>query len=365
MEWTAANMYEDDSELLRQRFNPLLIHHSLLLSWADDDEDELVLQGCKIIHQAVLDAFYRQKRICHPYLTRPSLLLNSRSETPWTSLWQRFRDAWERGPLGRADVDETATPRPGRRSLDAFQVSGDRYIRHALTLLKETLMTMEDARIEWPSHEQIVENSNIIHNRHPLLLSGFGFVDGLSLPIKTPTDEELQEEYYNGWKKTHCVSNLLVFSPDGCIIWASINDPGRYNDSRVAGNLYPVLLDPTRTPGAYYLIADTAFPRVSDRLKQKIKAPIKSNDRLAQDPVERHTLQQFSSELTSCRQAVEWGMRALQGSFTRLKRKLPGGGTQNGDDNYRIDLISTCLHRFNLRTRRVEINQIKRVYEGL
>jgi hypothetical protein len=62
-------------------------------------------------------------------------------------------------------------------------------------------------------------------------------------------------------------------------------------------------------------------------------------------------------EATSMRQAAEWGMRAVQSSFPRLKDRFvyeEGGERQ-------IVLHSMFL-LYNLRTRMVGINQIRSFY---
>jgi hypothetical protein len=65
----------------------------------------------------------------------------------------------------------------------------------------------------------------------------------------------------------------------------------------------------------------------------------------------------YSNAITSARQAAEWGMRALQGSFGRLRMPLDITNHQA-----RGDLIETCVRLHNLRTRKIGRNQIKSVY---
>ena len=61
--------------------------------------------------------------------------------------------------------------------------------------------------------------------------------------------------------------------------------------------------------------------------------------------------------ITSTRQAAEWGMRVLQGSFQRLHTILPS------DPHMRRIIITCCLHLCNLRTRVMGINQIRTVFD--
>lgn len=78
----------------------------------------------------------------------------------------------------------------------------------------------------------------------------------------------------------------------------------------------------SETPEGYYLVADTAFPRGSDQIQGRIRAPMKQGQRLPADPQERSRVEQFDKQLLSFRQSAEWGMRSLQGSFGRLRVPL-------------------------------------------
>lgn len=64
-----------------------------------------------------------------------------------------------------------------------------------------------------------------------------------------------------------------------------------------------------------------------------------------------------SRALTSARQAAEWGMRVLQGGFPRLHCVLP----QNSA--VRKLILRNVLHLCNLRTRAMDINQIRSVFD--
>lgn len=62
-------------------------------------------------------------------------------------------------------------------------------------------------------------------------------------------------------------------------------------------------------------------------------------------------------QATSARQASEWGMRAFQGSFPRMKDRFPY--EERGER--KLILYCTVL-LFNLRTRKVGLNQILSSY---
>lgn len=123
----------------------------------------------------------------------------------------------------------------------------------------------------------------------------------------------------------------------------------------MARPIYEKLL--RKTPEGYYLVTDTAFPRGSDQIKGRIRAPMKDGARLPADSVERKKLLDFDRQLLSYRQTAEWGNRALQGTFGRLRVPL-----EINYKNRRGDLLETIVRLYQVRTRRVGINQIRSVY---
>ena len=70
----------------------------------------------------------------------------------------------------------------------------------------------------------------------------------------------------------------------------------------------------------------------------------------------RDYLLKISNIHTSLWQASKWGMRGLQGSFPRLKRRLPS------DNNMRRLVLEAIVFIHNLRTDIVGKNQIKTVF---
>ena len=168
----------------------------------------------------------------------------------------------------------------------------------------------------------------------------------------------MQNAYYNGWTCFHYCSNILTFAPDGSILHAVLNAPGSWHDSNVAEQFYSKLLH--NTPDGYRVISDTAFPRCTNRLNYRIVAPFKKGDRLPLEAREYAQLKVFNDQLVSARQAAEWGMRALQGSFGRLKLPMPAT-----DHNYQAEVLelAICLHQ--VRCCGVRINQTQHVYEAV
>ncbi|EUC60429.1 DDE family endonuclease, partial [Rhizoctonia solani AG-3 Rhs1AP] len=293
-----------------------------------------------------------------------------------------FRVIWNQRPIPRGDVDPMGNARLERRSLDAEGALGlvlhflsstmnetslqemfalvpsvlSRYLEFSLGILATVLKdNIREARICWPTPTEMRKYAKKIRKRHQAIVGAFGFMDGLSLPVGTSDDPEIERLTYNGWLHSHRITNVLVFAPDGCVISAQVNAPGSWHDSRTAANVYEQLR--TRTPNGYFLIADSAFPRVGADLAGKIKTPLKERARLADDPDEAAQQIEYSNSITLARQPAEWGMRALQGAYGRLRMPLD----INNPIGRRV-LLETCLRLHNLRTQLIGINQIKRVY---
>jgi hypothetical protein len=136
---------------------------------------------------------------------------------------------------------------------------------------------------------------------------------------------------------------------------AVVNAPGSWHNSNVARPIYQILRE--KTPDKFFLIADSVFPRLGVGESQRIKIPLKKNAVIAGDAREKHKKRRESRKVTVARQAVEWGMRALQGCFSRLYMPLDAHDAEG-----RARLLQTCMRLHNLRTEKVGINQIQSVY---
>lgn len=61
--------------------------------------------------------------------------------------------------------------------------------------------------------------------------------------------------------------------------------------------------------------------------------------------------------IVSCRQAVEWGMQAIQGPFSRVTQPLPNNHAA------RKRILDCVFRLYQVRVRVVGLNQIRTVYE--
>jgi hypothetical protein len=291
-------------------------------------------------------------------------------------------EAWNGQSVPRRDVQKRGRVWLGRRSLDAAGVLGlllhhlnsamagytlqqvfgitpavfSRSLNWGLKLLLQILLQTHDARIAWPSPHQCSKYAQAIQKRHPLLDSAIGFVDGCHLPVASSSDVDVQNAYYNGWCADHFTFNLFVFAPDGTIIFCTLNSPGSWHDAAIARDLFNHLM--SKASDGYYLIRDTAFPTARE-LSGLIRTPPKRNFmHYPDDAAACRRFIAFNKQLVSARQAAEWGMSCLQGSFGRLKLPLPAE-----DNHYRFMVLKICAHLHNIRTRLEGIHQIATVYK--
>jgi len=161
-----------------------------------------------------------------------------------------------------------------------------------------------------------------------------------------------QNKNYNGYRHDIHLNNVLAFAPTGKIIYAALNYPGSWHDSQVAEGLVEIVI---ATIGAFCMCVDQGFPR-SGELFEKFVGPISKKAKKQLNPLLRDLLMARSGLFTSLRQAAEWGMRALQGSFSRLKARLSSDKKKRG----MIVLSIILLHNF--RTEYVGLNQIATVF---
>jgi len=225
----------------------------------------------------------------------------------------------------------------------------------AITALDQALGSMHRARIAWPSSQEIKQFCGLVAAREPRLPNVFGFVDGLFLPIRKPTDPKDDPAYYNGMSKMHGIANVLAYSPDGCIMFASYNNPGCWHDAACSEVLFRVLHE--KTPRGYSIVADSAFPS-SKLMATRILTPLKASSRLPDDADARRDAIARHNVVTSLRQAAEWGMRSVQASFPRIK--LPDG--LPADKHKRARILFIIFRLFNFRVRVVGVNQIRTVF---
>jgi hypothetical protein len=149
------------------------------------------------------------------------------------------------------------------------------------------------------------------------------------------------------------VNNVFAYGPDGKVFLCAINFPGSWPDGSITANILPYIRN---NIGNYKMCVDQGFPRSGDA-HLILVGPISKRQakRLALNL--RPYLLRISNIYTSLRQASEWGMRSLQGTFPRCKKRLPGNAEK------RKKVIQSIVLIHNFRTELVGLNQISTVFD--
>ncbi len=184
------------------------------------------------------------------------------------------------------------------------------------------------------------------------------------MPCVCYGDDDIQNAFWEGFTQQHEVTNLLVWNFFGEIIFAALNFPGSWHDSKLgaASGLYRPMLT-KHTPPGLALLGDSAFPRSVPELRGKLVRARKANEGWMRDSSDVPRTAWMAAidtllerAMPSERQSAEWGVRAIKGPFGRLKVALPA------DARARYRILACCAHLYNFRTRFVGLNQIRTVY---
>ena len=231
--------------------------------------------------------------------------------------------------------------------------SAHSYVKKMLQQAAPLLRKNVDARISFPANAELARLAHLVHLREPLIPNVAGFVDGCSMLIHCGSDLEIQNAYYDGLTHDTCVNNVFLFSPEGKILHAAFNFPGSWHDSAVAYDLIKLVLSKENFEFAFCV--DQGFPR-SGLLQDLFVGPYTKKYLRGLHANIRALLLERMAKYVSLRQAAEWGMRALQGTFTRLKSRLTANSRTRGL------IIETILLLSNFRTVHVGLNQIATVF---
>jgi len=223
------------------------------------------------------------------------------------------------------------------------------YLDKTMENVIRVLCRHPQAQIKFPSVEEMRRLALMVKGRDPHVSNVIGFIDGLSLATKCSSIPEIQNAFYNGYHSDTTINNVFCFSPEGKVIYCSLNNPGSYHDTKCCAKFIGEYEDKMH---GFKICADQGFPLSSDRFCGPM-SDIQINNL---HPLLKDVKIQESNRYVSLRQAAEWGMRALQGSFSRLNCRLPS------DMVKRKDILLSIVLLHNFRTELVGYNQIKTVF---
>jgi hypothetical protein len=226
------------------------------------------------------------------------------------------------------------------------------WLRFGRRMLFKALLEQPLALPEWPDEREVEKLKAIVVERHNALRGVFCYMDGLKVFFESCKDLDKQSMFYNGWQHGHFVNNLLVFGADGRIIKCVLNVPGSVHDSTMCvwGQVYSEMNEIYHRNGGKCVV-DSAFNA------HKAKYLIKSAQTVNKAKDEREIV--VNSQATSARQCAEWGMRAIQSAFPRLKDKMKY--QEDGGPERRM-LLKLAVMLYNYRLELVGLNQIRNTY---
>ncbi len=228
-----------------------------------------------------------------------------------------------------------------------------RIVNKMLHRVVNRLRYHRSARVKFPNEAKMQEFAAMIEFSEPIAKDVIGFMDGVSMASEC-TDERLtQNAYYCGYDCDTMVNNIFAYGPDGKVFFCAINYPGSWADGTLTRRFLPHI---KKRIGEYKICVDQGFPRSGDASGILVgPVPERSARRLHRDM--RDHLLALSNVYTSLRQASEWGMRGLQGSFPRCKKRLPSNSL------VRRRVIESIVLIHNFRTECIGLNQIKTVFD--
>lgn len=227
-----------------------------------------------------------------------------------------------------------------------------KYINEMIKLVPSRLSSNARAAILYPDEDQKQQWAAMVQAREPRVANVIGFIDGVALAVQCAETVEDQTLAYNGYHHDTTCNNVLAFAPTGKVFAAALNYPGSYHDAKVCHSIIDWALE---SLGDYAICVDQGFPR-NGPLWGKFVGPMSRRQRRSILPEYQAFLAELHGLYVSLRQASEWGMRALQGTFPRIKSRLPS------DKDKRLMIILGVVLLHNFRTDIVGLNQIATVF---
>jgi hypothetical protein len=226
-------------------------------------------------------------------------------------------------------------------------------LRNMLKLAVRQLRFHHLARIKFPSVEKMQMFASMVQSRENSIDDVIGFMDGVSLPTECTSEKITQNAFYSGYECDTVTNNVFAYGPDGKVFVAAINCPGSWADGSVSALFFDSI---RRRIGAYKICVDQGFPRSGDAWNVLV-GPMQERSARRLHPAVREYVVRVSNVYTSLQQASEWGMRGLQGSFPRFKKRLPSNSRLR-----RLVIESIVLIHY-FCTELVGRNQIKTVFD--
>ena len=197
------------------------------------------------------------------------------------------------------------------------------YLSFGLQNLHDVLLDLPETTISYPSDiylQDVGQQCGVLYN--PVMKGCCIVTDGSIHPLEKDEDAQMNFFYdehhpdYNGWKGVYCKKGLYFFCLDGSIVWCVIDCPGSWHDGLLLDRAHGFV---TSLPPGCWILGDTAFPRIPERLERVRKA----GENLPSDRRRAEWQLSFEDYCSGIRIASEWGIKDLKRSWLILSRPLP------------------------------------------
>jgi hypothetical protein len=226
-------------------------------------------------------------------------------------------------------------------------------INKMLPLVVRKLKRHPMAAVKFPDAAKMEYFARLIHQCALEVDDVIGFMDGLSLVSECTSEVFEQNAMYNGYHSETMVNNIIAYGPDGKVFLAAINFPSSWHDGSITANILPYICERI---GNYKMCVDQRFRRSGDA-SFILVGPISHRQAWHLAANLWQYLLTISNVYDSLCQASEWGMRGLQGTFPRFKKRLPGNA-------FKCSLvIQSIVLIHNFRTEILGLNQIRTVFD--
>jgi hypothetical protein len=177
------------------------------------------------------------------------------------------------------------------------------------------------AKVKFLDDLKMREYVDMVQAREPLADDVIGFMDGVFFQTECTSKRVEQNAFYCGYDCNTMVNNVFAFGPDGKVFFAAVSFPGSWADCSLTARF---LHQMKRRIGFFKICVDQGFPRGRDASGTFVGPVSKRHARRLHRDV-RNYLLRISNVHTLLWQASEWGMRGMQGTFLRCKKRLPSG----------------------------------------
>ena len=155
----------------------------------------------------------------------------------------------------------------------------------------------------------------MVQLQEPAVDDIIGFMDGVCF-LDECTDEQVkQNAFYCRYECDTMVKNV-AYGPDGKVFFCAINFPGSWADGSLTAQFLQQI---KRRIGLYKMCVDQGFPWRGDANGVLVGPVTKRAARHLHCDIRDYYLC-ICNIHTLLRQASEWGMRGLQGTFPQLKK---------------------------------------------